>query len=61
MIKIHRWICKNCDTKLYLVVNDELEKDLIRLVKFEAHNTVHVLKTGHEIIHREKEEKLSIL
>jgi len=54
MIKTHKWTCAKCDDKLYLVVNDELEKDRIRLQKFETYATKHVLNKGHEMIHREK-------
>jgi hypothetical protein len=41
---------------LYLVVNDELEKDKERLQKFQTYATKHVLTKGHEMIHKEKEE-----
>jgi len=57
LIKIHRWICEKCSDRLYLVVDDTKEKDLARLEKFYQYSSMHVLKTNHEMVHTEKEQK----
>jgi len=57
MIKIHRWNCIQCDDKLFLRVDDQVPKELERLEKFYQFASMHVLKTDHEMIHKEKEEK----
>jgi len=56
-IKIHRWTCDKCDDKLFLRVDDENPLQLIRLTKFEAYATKHIIEMDHEMTHIEKEEK----
>ncbi len=60
MIKIHKWTCKECDDKLFLRVNDELPKDVIRLGVFEEYVSKHVILKGHEMTHKEKEDGTKI-
>jgi len=56
VINIHKWTCTKCDTKLFLRVDDSLIQDRGKLTKYEAHITKHVLRTEHEVIHKQKEE-----
>lgn len=57
MIKLHRWKCKKCEDKLFLRVDDSIPFDLERLELFLAYSSKHVIATGHEMIHTEKEDK----
>ena len=50
---VHRWNCKDCDDRLYLKVDENSEKDLQRLTKFEAYISSHVSKTRHQVIHKQ--------
>ncbi len=56
MIKYHKWDCNNCDTKLFLRVDDQDPREVIRLLKFETFVTKHCIEKNHQITHREKEE-----
>ena len=56
-IVTHKWICKKCDDKLFLRVDENNENDLKRLSMFEQYVTKHVLKTEHEMNHVEKEDR----
>jgi len=56
MIKVHKWSCIQCEDKLFLRVNDEIEKDRNRLKKFEEYASKHVIQKGHEMKHKEKVE-----
>ena len=53
----HRWKCLGCDDKLFLRVDTLDPSSLCRLDKFEQYASKHVIETGHEMIHTEKEEK----
>jgi len=55
MIVDHKWSCKDCDTKLFLRVDDSIQ-DMGKLTKFEAHIAKHVIETGHEVFHHTKGE-----
>jgi len=56
MIKIHKWECKDCDTRLFLRVDDQDEEKKARLEKFGNFVTKHCISLGHEVIHKEKTE-----
>jgi len=56
LIKNHIWNCQNCDTRLFLKVDDQEIRDLEKLVKFQFHITKHCIDNSHSVIHKEKEE-----
>jgi len=55
-LKLHKWHCENCETRLFLRVDDQEIKDLEKLVKFEFHVTFHCIMKNHIVVHKEKEE-----
>jgi len=57
LIKEHKWTCDQCDDKLFLRVDDSIEKDIFRLGEFENFVSLHVMKTGHTMTHKEKIDK----
>jgi len=56
MITIHKWDCKNCDTRLFLKVDDQDKLQRIRLLTFSCFVTKHCLELGHNVIHKQKED-----
>jgi len=56
LIKIHKWTCKNCDTRLFLKVDDQDPKQKLKLLNFTSFVTKHCIEKEHEITHKEKEE-----
>jgi len=56
MIKIHKWTCKNCETNLYLKVDDDDFKHKLKLLQFATFVTKHCIEKNHQVIHKEKEE-----
>jgi len=56
MITIHKWDCKNCDTRLYLKVDDQNPLHSIKLLGFGSFVSAHCIEKGHEVIHTQKED-----
>lgn len=56
MIKIHKWICNTCDTKLFLRVDDSLIQDIKKLGRFENFISIHCIEKQHTVTHKEKGE-----
>ena len=56
MITIHKWNCLNCDTKLFLKVDDQDFKQKLRLLQFATFVTKHCIEKNHQITHKQKEE-----
>ena len=52
---VHRWNCLTCNFKYYFEQNTKNEKDQIAFTKIESDISIHVMKTGHEVIHHEAE------
>ena len=51
----HRWHCTKGCFNWYLNVDNKDPLDKIKLNKFETEVTLHVLKTQHEVIHKQAE------
>ena len=56
MIKIHLWNCINCETKLFLRVDDSIIENTQRLGRFENYVSKHCMALDHEVTHKEKGE-----
>jgi len=56
LITIHLWTCKNCETKLFLRIDDQNPKHALKLMRFSTYVTKHCIEKKHQIIHKEKQE-----
>lgn len=60
MITTHRWICEKCwkngkaSWRTFLTVNDKIALDRFRLKQIETQISIHIAKSGHEVIHKEE-------
>ncbi len=52
---VHRWTCLGCNFKYYFDMNTKSDADRVKLTKIEAEISIHVMKTHHEVTHKEAE------
>jgi len=56
MITLHKWTCQDCDTKLFLRLDDSKIELTVKLGMFEAFVTKHCIEKNHQVVHKSKGE-----